>query len=52
MPENKNLYCYHCFNKIDPDIIGDYCAECGKKHSVHYSQSEELPAGTYLIAIQ
>ena len=48
MPENKNLYCYHCFNKIDPDIIGDYCAECGKKHSVHYSQSEELPAGTYL----
>ena len=44
----KNLYCYHCFNKIDPDIIGDYCAECGKKHSVHYSQSEELPAGTYL----
>ena len=47
MFENKNLYCYHCFAKVDSNV-GDFCAECGKRHSVHYSQSYELPAGTYL----
>ncbi len=47
MPDDKNHYCFQCCAEVDPDI-GEYCHECGKKHSVHYHQSYELPAGTYL----
>ena len=47
MSDRINHYCYHCFCKVDPSV-GAYCPECGKKHSVHYAQSCELPAGTYL----
>ena len=47
MSENETAYCYHCLAKVE-DSGGDYCAECGKRHSVHYGQSYELPAGTYL----
>ena len=47
MQQDKNIYCYHCFAQIiNPDH--KLCPECGNKHSVHYSQSSELPAGTYL----
>lgn len=46
--ENEaNICCYHCMTRIE-DVGGIYCPECGKKHSVHYSKSDELPAGTYL----
>ncbi len=47
MSENRNSYCYHCFAKVDSNA-GEFCAECGKRHSVHYSQSYELPAGTLI----
>ncbi len=47
MIEDTKTYCFHCMSPVDPnDSI--YCVNCGKKHSVHYSQSYELPAGTYL----
>ena len=40
-------YCYHCMAEIEtPDE--PFCPECGKKHSIHYAQSYELPAGTML----
>lgn len=47
MSENKNLYCYHCLTKIK-DNSGEFCHECGQKHSKHCGQSFELLAGTYL----
>ncbi len=47
MHENRNKYCCHCLTKIQ-DPGGDFCSECGKRHSVYYGQSYELPAGTYL----
>ena len=43
----NKMFCYHCFHMIELGQ-GDFCPECGKKHSVHYAQSFELPAGTYL----
>lgn len=43
----NKMFCYHCFHMIEPGQ-GDYCPECGKKHNVHFAQSFELPAGTYL----
>ena len=40
-------YCYHCMAEIKhPE--SRFCPECGNEHNVHYSQSNELPAGTYL----
>ena len=47
MPKYNMNFCVHCLSKVDPHG-GDFCPECGKKHSVHYAQSYELPAGTYL----
>lgn len=46
--QNNIKLCVHCMAKVDTDSIGSFCANCGKKHSVHYAQSYELPAGTYL----
>lgn len=46
MQNNINL-CVHCMTKVDPGG-GNFCPNCGKKHSVHYSQSYELPAGICL----
>ena len=40
-------YCYHCVAEID-DPQNPYCPQCGKEHNVYYSQSFEIPAGTYL----
>lgn len=40
-------YCYHCMAEIThPE--NPYCPQCGEEHNVYYSQSFELPAGTYL----
>ena len=47
MSETTNLYCYNCLTKIG-DNRGEFCGECGKRHSRHFGQSNELPAGTYL----
>ena len=40
-------YCYHCVAEID-EPENPYCPQCGKEHNVYYSQSFEIPAGTYL----
>ena len=43
----QKTYCCHCFTEIEkPD--SPYCPMCGKQYKVHYSQSNELPAGTFL----
>lgn len=43
----QNMYCYHCMAKIE-DNNDEFCSKCGKKHSKHFCQSNELPAGAYL----
>ena len=43
----QNIYCYHCFAQIT-DTDNEICPECGNRYNVHYAQSNELPAGTYL----
>ena len=40
-------YCYHCVAEID-EPENPYCPQCGKEYNVYYSQSFEIPAGTYL----
>lgn len=47
MADYKTSYCLHCLTPVNPGS-GEFCHECGRKHSVHYAQSYELPAGTYL----
>ncbi len=40
-------YCFWCMAEID-DPNEKFCPECGQVHNVFYSQSNELPPGTYL----
>ena len=40
-------YCFHCMAEIKTPQE-KYCPECGNLYDVHYAQSFELPAGTYL----
>ncbi len=47
MQENENILCYHCMAEII-DYENEICHKCGKKHSKHFCQSNELPPGTYL----
>lgn len=41
------IYCYHCFAQIE-DPGNQLCPKCGNKYNIHYAQSSELPAGTFL----